>query len=172
MAESIGVDVESLHHDRRWGERKPLSRTSSISPDGRKAKDIHLTQTDVLERVCLEDLQEVQRRVPRVLDIMSVRRGDIPDVACLEVERVRGALGGKECDARGAFEEEGPLVLRGVPVQFAHRAGLDRDLRHCGCGGDVEGVRVDDLHGAAGVLRWCELRGGEDVRGGNLALRV
>lgn len=141
-------------------------------PDGRKAQDTHLTQTDVLERVRLEDLQEVQRRVPCVLDIMTVRRGDIPDVARLEVERVRGALGGEESDARGAFEEEGPLVLRRVPVQFAHGAGLDRDLRHCGRGGNVESVRIDDLHGAAGVLRWGELRGGEDVRGRNLALRV
>ena len=50
-------------------------------------------------------------------------------------------------------QEVGPLILRRVPVQLAHRAGLDGDLRDCDLRRDIEDGRVGDLGGTARVLR-------------------
>ena len=48
---------------------------------------------------------------------------------------------------------EGPFILSRVPVELAHRAGLDGHLRDGGRGGDVEDVRVHDLDAPARELR-------------------
>ena len=81
---------------------------------------------------------------------MAVGDGDVADVAGGEVEGARVVGPCKDGGARRAGDEEGPLVRVEMPVDLAHRTRLDREEAHAEVGGDVEGRRVDDLHGAAG----------------------
>lgn len=64
---------------------------------------------------------------------MTKRQGDIPHIPRAVVERLATTRRGVDRDPRSALEEEIPLVAVGVPVQFAHGAGLECYQ----CGGDV-----------------------------------
>ena len=96
----------------------------------------HLVQADVLVAVRVEDLEEAQRRVTRVLDVMAKRGGHEADVSSLIVEGSRVAARCEEGRAPVAFtvgpsqqsiaarqarhsQVIGPLVLGRVPVKFS-----------------------------------------------------
>ena len=86
-----------------------------------------LVQRQVRIIAALEHLQEAQRRVAGVLDIMAHRVRDIADVAGLVIEGARLPRGCEHAHAALAFDVVLPFVGVGMPVQFAHSAGRDFD---------------------------------------------
>ena len=104
-------------------------------------------RTAVVRR--LQNFQVDHVHVPRVLDVVAVREGDISHVTFCEIERPRGRGGGEDADAGLAGDEEVPLVAGGVPVDLAHGARLDRDKGGTEVVRDGESGRVDDFDRAA-----------------------
>lgn len=97
----------------RRRQREPLAHTSVSthalqSPRGRT----HLAEADVLERVRLEHLEEAQRRVSRVLDVVPVRRGD---VACVSARQHGGQRG--EAAWRAPMSPAWKLNVRALPLE-------------------------------------------------------
>ena len=107
-----------------------------------------LRDTDIREPWRLQHLQQDDLLTARVLDIMRERHGDVADVARAVIERLARHWRLVDGDPRRARDEEVPLVALRVPVQFAHRAGSQRDERGGNIGRRGEGGRVDDADAA------------------------
>jgi len=86
---------------------------------------------------------------------VTVGLGEVADIPPMVVERGCLVRGSEECRTTLARDEESPLVTGWVPVNFTHRAWLDRDNGRGETGGDGEGQRVDDLDATTGnFVRW------------------
>jgi hypothetical protein len=83
------------------------------------------------EVAVVEDQDEVTGRVAQTLQHVPVAARKVPDIAGIEVVGLAEAAGIDDGGADPPFDDERPFGGGGVPVQFAHRAGLEphRDAR-------------------------------------------
>ena len=77
------------------------------------------------EVAVVEDQDEVAGLVAEALQHVAVAAREVPDVAGLEVVGLGEAAWVDDGGADAALENERPLGGGGVPVQLAHRAGLE-----------------------------------------------
>ena len=77
------------------------------------------------EIAIVEDQDEVTRLVAQALQHVAVAARKIPDVAGIEIVGLGCALRIDHRGAHASLQHEGPFRGGGVPVQFAHRAGLE-----------------------------------------------
>ena len=119
-------------------------------------------------RTRVPDLEELKGAVASVLDVVTIVRGNVGNVAGHIVESDRVALGGEDSHAALALKEVSPFVLSRVPlypgvskryscrirrggsyVKLPHGAGHNSDLSHGNSLRDWEHRRVCDLHRTA-----------------------
>src|SRR5215211_3421809 len=120
------IEVQVRTHELRWCERYPL------------------VEREVGEMVAAEHLQEAQRLLPRVLDVVAHSEGDVAHVARLVVEGPCLSARGENGHAPAPADVILPLVGVGVPVQLAHRARLHLHKRGRDGGRGREVGRVGD----------------------------
>src|ERR1700721_3535358 len=84
-------------------------------------------QGEVLVVAALEHFEKFQVGGARVFDVVGKRFLDVADVAHFEVHGSGAGAGGEDGHAGFSADVELPLVGIGMPVQFAHTAGADRD---------------------------------------------
>ena len=78
------------------------------------------------EVAVVEDQDEVTGLVAEALQHVAVAAREVPDVAGVEIVGLgEAACGSIDGGADAALENERPFGRGGVPVQFAHRAGLE-----------------------------------------------
>ena len=73
----------------------------------------------------VEDQDEVRRLVPQAFEHVAMTAGKVPDVAGVEVVRLRTPCGSMTVVRTRSFDHEGPLGGGGMPVQLAHHARLE-----------------------------------------------
>jgi hypothetical protein len=83
------------------------------------------------EVAVVEDQDEVTGLVAETLQHVAVAAREVPDVAGVEIVGLGEAAWIDDGGADAALENERPFGRGGVPVQFAHRAGL-QPHRHAG----------------------------------------
>src|SRR5579875_2309111 len=120
----------------RWCKRQPL------------------VQRYIGKMVTLEQFQETQPGITGVLDIMSHRKGHVPHVTRLIVESTRRTASGKYRPTSLTLNIVLPLVVIGMPVQFAHgpRLNLHQRRRNSRCHRKVG--RVGNTHRAPWHTLW------------------
>ena len=96
LTRSGGVSASHCSASRPSAFSSPAPQTPKAEPRRCKkrqpnANETHLGQADVLEAVRVEDLEEVQRRVARVLDVVSEGRGHEADVPSLSAAAAASA---------------------------------------------------------------------------------
>jgi hypothetical protein len=80
---------------------------------------------ELREVAVVKNQDEVTGPVAKALQHVPVSARKVPDVAGIEIVGLRAAGGIDDSGADAAFENEGPLGGSSVPVQFAHRPGLE-----------------------------------------------
>lgn len=89
---------------------------------------------------------------------MTLNGRDIPNVAGLEIERLRRFGRAEDGHTCLSLEVIVPFVRSWVPVDFTHRARVDGNKGGSEVVGDGEGGRVDNLDGSARDFIWLLLR--------------
>lgn len=104
-----------------------------------------LSNRDIRELGCLENLEENQINITSVLNIVTVGSRDVTNTSGSEVKGASGLRSLENGDSAAALEEVAPFVGGGVPVNLADGAGLDDDEGGGEVLGDGESGRVENL---------------------------
>lgn len=98
----------------------------------------------------LQNLQEHQVLISRILNIMTIRLREIAHITRAVIERSRRRRRREQRRAGLTLDEKRPLVTGWMPVDLAHAAGFHGH----DCGGEVcgdgEGDGVDNFHRSTG----------------------
>lgn len=100
----------------------------------------------------LQNLQEHQILIPRILNIMTIRLREIPNITSHIVKSRSSIRRRKQRRPTLALNKERPLIARRVPMDLAHATRMNSHNRRGEIAGYWEGERVDNLDGAAGYL--------------------
>lgn len=108
-----------------------------------------LVQADILEDISVEYLEEFERGIAGVLDVMTHACRDVSDVTSLIIKcpgiRLRREDGYSGC----TLNEETPFVLGRMPVEFPDRTRFHSDLGRSDSFRNLERGGIDDLNGTS-----------------------
>ena len=166
----VTVDVSNRHDGRfllAQGVHELRVAVQARADQLRRRESQPLIERDVGEVVALEDLQEPQRRVAGVLDVVTHGEGDVADIVGLEIECARLAGRREHAHACLALDVVLPFVGIRMPVQLAHPAGLDLDQRRrdglgrpeTPCVSVIRAVPFFIVIGVCAIMRWLKLCG-------------